>query len=278
MKRASGFSLIEIAVVLVIIAVLISIVAVPFASQVELRRIEETQRQLEAIKEAIYGFAISNGRLPCPATDGVIYGAVTSNGQEAPVGGTCTVKLGYVPAATLGISPIDSNGFALDAWGLPTNRILYGVATQDIPSTTPNCAATYVSPLTTANGLRTATMECIASYIAIATNRLISVCASTPTGSPGAATACAANATLTKSAPFVLVSKGKNASTTGGADEQHNIDLAASLPTLTASEDYFFVSRIRTDAGTPSGEFDDIVTWGSLNTLFARMVQAGKLP
>ena len=27
-----------------------------------------------------------------------------------------------------------------------------------------------------------------------------------------------------------------------------------------------------------AGKFDDIVTWASLNTLFARMVQAGKLP
>jgi len=273
MKRASGFSLVEIAVVLVIIAILVTAVGIPLASQFDQQRTAETQKQLEAIKEAIYGFAMANGRLPCPATDGVTYGAASSNGNEAPSGGTCTVKLGYVPAVTLGISNIDSTGLALDAWGLSANRILYGVATQNISGA--NCTGTQTSPLTTANGVRTATMDCIVS------KTLISVCATTPnpTGAlPGAATACAASAALTTSAPFVLVSKGKNASTAGGADEQHNIDLAASLPTLTASEDYFFVCRIRTDAGVASGEFDDIVTWGSLNTLFARMVQAGKLP
>ena len=271
MKRAFGFSLLEMAIVLLIIAILATAVGIPLASQLDQQRTADTQKQLEAIKEAIYGFAMANGRLPCPATDGVTYGAASSNGSEAPAGGTCTVKLGYVPAVTLGISNVDSTGLALDAWGSSANRILYGVATRDFTGS-PNCTGTQASPLTTANGVRAATMDCIVN------KTLISVCATTPTGSAGAATACAVGASLTTSAPFVLVSKGKNASTTGGADEQHNVDLAPSLPTLTASEDYYFVSRIRTDTGAPSGEFDDIVTWGSLNTLFARMVQAGKLP
>ncbi len=51
------------------------------------------------------------------------------------------------------------------------------------------------------------------------------------------------------------------------ADEAHNVDA-----------DAYFVSHTPTQAASASGEFDDIVTWGSLNTLFARMVQAGKLP
>ena len=274
MRRAFGFSLLEMAIVLLIIAILATAVGIPLASQLDQQRTADTQKQLEAIKEAIYGFAMANGRLPCPATDGVTYGAASSNGSEAPAGGTCTVKLGYVPAVTLGISNVDSAGLALDAWGSSANRILYGVATQNISG--PNCTGTQTSPLTTANGVRVATMDCIVNRTSPVS--LISVCATTPTGSAGVATACAVGASLTTSAPFVLVSKGKNASTTGGADEQHNVDLAPSLPTLTASEDYYFVSRIRTDTGAPSGEFDDIVTWGSLNTLFARMVQAGKLP
>ena len=274
MRRAFGFSLLEMAIVLLIIAILATAVGIPLASQLDQQRTADTQKQLEAIKEAIYGFAMANGRLPCPATDGVTYGAASSNGSEALTGVACKVKLGYVPAVTLGISNIDSTGLALDAWGSSANRILYGVATQNISG--PNCTGTQTSPLTTANGVRVATMDCIVNRTSPVS--LISVCATTPTGSAGAATACAFGASLTTSAPFVLVSKGKNASTTGGADEQHNVDLAPSLPTLDASEDYVFVSRIRTDAGVPSGEFDDIVTWGSLNTLFARMVQGGKLP
>jgi hypothetical protein len=47
---------------------------------------------------------------------------------------------------------------------------------------------------------------------------------------------------------------------------------------LLANQDNYFVSRTPSVSTATGGEFDDIVTWGSLNTLFARMVQAGKLP
>ena len=53
-----------------------------------------------------------------------------------------------------------------------------------------------------------------------------------------------------------------------GADEAQNVTKDATT----------FVSRAPTASDNCAGEFDDIVTWGSLNTLFARMVQAGKLP
>ena len=66
--KKNGFSLVEIAVVLVIISVLIAIVAVPLATQIEQRRTEATLKQLEVIKEALIGFATAKGRLPCPAT------------------------------------------------------------------------------------------------------------------------------------------------------------------------------------------------------------------
>ena len=39
-----------------------------------------------------------------------------------------------------------------------------------------------------------------------------------------------------------------------------------------------FVSRIRTDTGSPAGEFDDIVIWLSKPALFSRMIAAGRLP
>ena len=69
MKQSAqtGFSLIEIAVVLVIISILLAIVAVPLSTQIDQRRRADTMRQLDLAKDAITGFAISNGRLPCPA-------------------------------------------------------------------------------------------------------------------------------------------------------------------------------------------------------------------
>jgi prepilin-type N-terminal cleavage/methylation domain-containing protein len=128
-KHGRGFSLIEIAVVLLIIAVLVSIVAIPISSRDEQSRISEMNRQLDTIKEALIVYAFANGRLPCPATDGNIYGAANSSGAESPTGGgACTVKLGSVPASALGVSPVDSSGFAIDAWVKTNNSILNDLA------------------------------------------------------------------------------------------------------------------------------------------------------
>jgi prepilin-type N-terminal cleavage/methylation domain-containing protein len=267
MKHENGFSLVEIAVVMVIISILLAVVAVPFATQIEQRRTEETQRQLETIKEALIGFAIASGRLPCPAT-------AASNGAESfvPVtgsaaNGNCQQFVGLLPAVTLGLSPVDSNGFAVDAWGLPQNRIVYAVSNRTVTAGTPAaCTTSVANPiLTSTNGMRNATMSCLADPSAAVA--MLTICSITPTGVAGAATGCAS--ALTTRAPFVLLSRGKNAVSGGtGTDEAHNVD----------TTDSYFVSHTPTQAGSASGEFDDIVTWGSLNTLFARMVQAGKLP
>lgn len=270
-----GFSLVEIAIVLVIISVLITIVAVPLATQVEQRRGEETLKQLEQIKEAITGYAIANGRLPCPAT-------TTSAGQEsfctnasgacgAPTTpqthGRCVNAVGFVPAVALGLSGVDANGFVVDAWGVQQNRIRYAVADVDftppgVPPV-PACPVPFNNALTMTNGMRTATMSCLADTSAAL--NMMTICAVTPTGVAGAATGC--TSLLTSKAPFVVYSLGKNAATGGADDEAHNLDA-----------DAYFVSRTPTPAGSAAGEFDDLVTWGSINTLFARMVQAGKLP
>lgn len=256
-----GFSLIEVAIVLVIISVLVSIVAIPLSTQLEQRRIEDTNKQLETIKEALIGYALANGRFPCPAR-------LADNGAESVIiasAGTCNVFNGFVPAVTLGLSPIDASGFAIDAWSLPQNRIRYAVKDLNITATTATCPTTQNHVLTATNGIKTITMDCLASQT------LLYVCSSKPSAAAGSAVDCTGAAgTLTQSAPFMVWSLGKNAPTGGvaGTDEAHNID----------NTDNVFVSHTPTDINSASGEFDDLVTWPSLNTIFARMVQAGKLP
>jgi prepilin-type N-terminal cleavage/methylation domain-containing protein len=265
--RASGFSLVEIAVVLIIIAILTTAIAVPLSSQINQQRVNETTRQLEAIKEAIYGFAIANGRLPCPATG--TNGNESFSGAGNAANGGCAAFSGFLAAATLGISTVDANGFAIDAWGLPQNRIRYAVSGLAITvGTPPVCTTPIPNALTAKDGMRTTTMTCL-SDTNVAVN-LVSVCSATPSGAPGAATTCADLATtLTAKAPFIIWSSGKNApaAPVAGSDEAHN-----------AQNVRAFVSRLPSAPGATGGEFDDIVTWGNLNTLFGRMVQAGKLP
>lgn len=260
--NSRGFSLIEIAIVLVIISVLLAIVVVPLSTQVEQRRRADTEKQLELIKEAIIGFALANGRFPCAAR-------AADNGVESFIdkaAGTCNAYVGFVPAVTLGLSPIDSSGFAVDGWEVTANRIRYAVADfLPGPPAPASCPSAGTHVLTRTDGMRSATMACLADTTVPALN-MLTVCAVKPTGAPGAASAC--TSPLSVKAPFVLLSLGKNAPVGGvGADEAHNVDA-----------DSYFVTHTPTDAGSISGEFDDILAWPSLNTIFGRMVQAGKLP
>jgi prepilin-type N-terminal cleavage/methylation domain-containing protein len=68
-KHNNGFSLVEMAVVLVIIGLLLGGLIMPFTVQMEQQRIERTNETLEEIKEALLGFAIIHQRLPCSAPD-----------------------------------------------------------------------------------------------------------------------------------------------------------------------------------------------------------------
>jgi prepilin-type N-terminal cleavage/methylation domain-containing protein len=262
-----GFSLIELAIVLVVITILLTTLGLPIAAQVEQRRREETIRQLELVREAINGFAMTKGRLPCPAR-------IVDNGQESlkannEVSGECEVYRGYVPAATLGVAPVDSNGFSIDAWGGNANRIVYAVRNLTTVAGGACSAVAVERPLTKKDGMRQAGMGCLAAYDKDAPGKsLMTICAKTPNATQPF---CSASS-LAVNAPFVIISLGKNAAVGGqvGSDEAWNAG--------NAGDGTVFVSRTPSSAGSPGGEFDDIVMWGSLNTLFARMVQAGQLP
>jgi prepilin-type N-terminal cleavage/methylation domain-containing protein len=113
-KTSRGFSLIEMAIVLVIVTILIGGLAVPLSAQIQARRIAETQKILEEAKEAIVGYAMTHktagGKpyLPCPD--------FTGNGVEnRKVDNTCQSQSGLLPWVTLGVGN-------QDAWG---NRLLY---------------------------------------------------------------------------------------------------------------------------------------------------------
>lgn len=109
-RREAGFSLAELAIVLLIVVVLVGGVVTPLTAQIEQRRREETTRMLAEIREAIIGFAIINGRLPCPAY--TLDPASASYGAESFPCGAGLVLEGFVPWRTLGVS-------AFDAWGSP---------------------------------------------------------------------------------------------------------------------------------------------------------------
>ena len=115
--RQRGFTLVEIAVGLAVIALLLGMMIVPLGTQFDQQRISDSQRQLNVVYEALLGFAVANGRVPCPATPNVA-NTTANAGTEARTGTACTLSEGVVPWTTLGINETD-------AWG---RRFTYRVS------------------------------------------------------------------------------------------------------------------------------------------------------
>jgi prepilin-type N-terminal cleavage/methylation domain-containing protein len=111
--RARGFTLIEIAISLVIIALVLGMLVIPLATQFEQQRIAETRSQLEHVREALIGFTVANGRLPCPAIPTTATGAAGA-GTENRTGGACvgagTAVEGVLPWTALGVPETDPWG------------------------------------------------------------------------------------------------------------------------------------------------------------------------
>lgn len=100
--RAHGFTLVELTIVLVIVGLLLGTLMVPLTAQIDQRNYNETQRQIDEIREALIGFAVVNGRLPRPATS-------AADGNENPaICGTDAKCTGFIPWTTLGVKKTDA--------------------------------------------------------------------------------------------------------------------------------------------------------------------------
>ncbi|MDO8891052.1 MAG: prepilin-type N-terminal cleavage/methylation domain-containing protein [Sulfurimicrobium sp.] len=279
MHKHEGFSLVELAIVLVVVALLLGGLLVPLTMQIEQQKIRETNKTMEEIKEALIGYALShsstpNNRpyLPCPDVTAAVSGQggmVPNDGLEdrcpdvngacAAVGGPgyCPVAEGNVPWSTLGVA--DGDG-----WG---NRMRYRV-----------------HPKFSFSGVASATTDGFQLATSLA-SPTIRVC----TGN-----ACVS--TLATAVPVVILSHGKNGlgaiNLAGNVNPQpiaEALDEAQNANSMSGSPNRNFTSRTITGAQSPCSdsapgptmplcEFDDLVTWLSPNILFNRMVAAGRLP
>lgn len=102
-KQSQAFTLVEMAIVLVIVGLLLGGMLAPLSAQMEQRRMADTSRALEEARDALAGFAARNGYLPCPAIS-------AANGLEDRVGTRCNNerRLGFLPWATLGLPKLDA--------------------------------------------------------------------------------------------------------------------------------------------------------------------------
>ncbi|WP_028102466.1 type II secretion system protein [Pseudoduganella violaceinigra] len=101
--KNKAFTLVEMAIVLVIVGLLLGGMLAPLSAQMEQRRVADTSKALEEARDALAGFAARNGYLPCPAVS-------ASNGLEDRTGTRCSNerRLGFLPWATLGLPKLDA--------------------------------------------------------------------------------------------------------------------------------------------------------------------------
>lgn len=138
-----GFTLVELTIVLVIVALLLGGLTTAFTVQQDNSSLKETRQALATINDALIGFAVANGRLPRPAQSG-------TNGLERTANcateGDCT---GFIPWQTLGITKTDSWGKLIrysvtPAFSNSAPFTLTTIATKKIQSRDSTGAAVYL--------------------------------------------------------------------------------------------------------------------------------------
>ena len=262
--HSGGFTLVELAVVIAIVALVLGALLVPLASQLQNRNIRETRESLRLVHDALLGFAVTQGRLPCPDTD--------RDGVENPCGGignVYDVVEGFIPWRDLSVPPTD-------AWG---NILRYAV-TREFTETAQPGAPPAIRQLDLNDALT--------GNITVSTRGDDFATGPTETKS---------SIQLAANVPAVVLSVGNNGSGGSliggvnrpfatGTDELTNVSAIASVWVL-AAPSRPFVQRVHsttasgcsdTAEGQPFCEFDDLLIWISAPVLLNRMVEARQLP
>ena len=279
MKPQNGFSLIELAIVLVIVTLLIGGLAVPLSAQIEARRIAETRKIMEEAREALMGYAMTHS---CKCEYDPASGSLLSGPQPSGPTTTCT---GVVPIPCPATNPNsnsttlkrpylpcpDTNGdgtenrlasgecdqargyfpwvglstASQDAWG---NRILYAI-TGDLADSTKGFHNTAVSS-GSGNQVLSSTARCSLTppYVDVAADVPVVLISHGP-NSRGARNVGIPAGSATPTTPAAT-----------GADERQNLGSSQnSCPTST------FIST------NPSSAFDDLVAWLPFGALISRV-------
>ena len=128
-RGEQGFTLLEMAIVLVVVGLLLGGMLIPLSTQLEKMDRDETKKILDEIHDALIGYAMANGRLPCPDTndDGTI-----------DMGASCSNVQGSIPWVDLGVGKED-------AWGQPFTYRVTGDFADNTDGTGCGTATTGIS-------------------------------------------------------------------------------------------------------------------------------------
>jgi type II secretory pathway pseudopilin PulG len=261
-RRTRGFTLAELAIAFLVISLLLGGMLMTLSAQNQTRQLAETQRTMENARDALLGFAVRFGRLPCPAVDGATGEESRRDAANAYTCAVCAVAAPYcegmLPAITLGIGPTDRQGYLVDAWG---NRVRYAVTNWSLSGTNvANCPPNGVKDykqcpaFTTGNAIASLGMTNAPAFTGAPMLRICDVAACSGTNF---------------FAPAVVWSPGASHPATGAvsADELENLGVTAGT----------FIMHEERDPAHALGQFDDIVIWLSPSVLYSRLVSAGAL-
>jgi len=291
------------AVVIVIVGLLLGGLLMPMSMQIENYNRHETKKTMDSIKEALIGFALTNGRLPCPDFDGD--GVEDRSAPPAPSdwdtldtspnpdeirrptqacanATPANLYQGYLPFVSIGIG-------RQDLWN---DRFTYRVSpeftdTFDVWAEITADGALDAAEIAVA-ALRTDTSLSSKGDIAISDrgDDTSTVGVETKSLNPIIGNAAALS---TANAAAVIISHGKNrlSATQASSTTAMTAAPANSDELMNATNGIQKVSRTPTPStsacndtteGSSFCEFDDMVDWIAPTILLSRMVAAGKLP
>ena len=127
--KNSGFSILELSVVLTVIALIAGSALAIGATRIQAAKTEDTDKKMQAIIEVLDAFVQNYGYLPCPADPQASPSAANFGLGEVDEDGNCTasnllgsgnIRIGVVPSTTLRLAP----SIMMDGWN---RRITYAV-------------------------------------------------------------------------------------------------------------------------------------------------------
>lgn len=267
LKNHSGFTLIELTMVMLIVGLVLGGLLVPLSTKLEQESRNRTKDYMNDIKESLIGFSIINGRLPCPdcpdAAIGTCGAGGTANDGMADMSGPagsqiCRTSVGNIPWVDL---QVNEN----DAWG---RHLTYGVDTD------------FADKVDGADGCDTVTVGVSFELCAAGDIDIYNAYAAPYPPSP----------TIADNVVAVLISHGKNTYNPVQTNvEVENYDrnpinsgTGNNILTAYTAANYtpkiFVMKGYVSDRENSPDAFDDIVMWISPNILIYKMISSGRLP
>ncbi|MFK7893136.1 MAG: type II secretion system protein [Granulosicoccus sp.] len=249
-RKNSGFTLIEMAMVLLILGLLTRAAIMPLTSVIEHRKQQAVDTQLQQIRQAMLSHLVAYGALPCPVamTHGGLHRLPTT--PDLPSGEVtamrwqpCLSHQGGVPAVPLGLSgALSSSSALLDPWG---QEYIYSVSLNSTTVDGELGPEIWTTPGTASHaGLSQLYAD-------------IKIC------SKPSRNGCPASRIRADQIAFLVLSPGEDNSSRGFQAE--NLD---------GDQDFVLLP----DSVAPHEQFDDRLVWGTASEMAYWLLRMGWLP